>query len=302
MPMREREEIQKVLRGISDGPEQPEGNRPTVTVAGIQCTAGTSRDENLKRLMAFSQAAIEKKARILLFAECFSLPWLHTISREAYRQLAETVPGPSTAPFIDLAAEHDIWCICPIYERIGDTRFFSSVVIGPDGVAGVYRKVQPAAKPYWEETALADAGDQLPVYDLGFLKIGILMGWDCFFPEAARILGLKGADLLFVPTASAFASQRRWFNVLTGHSICNGYFTVRVNRCGSEAELSFYGESFCVDPFGDIVTEPTFHKDALMLSDIDLNEVVQARQEFSFLDERRPELYSPLQPVREEDE
>jgi len=300
--MREREEIQKVLRGISEGPEPSHQEPRRVTIAGIQCTAGKNRDDNLKRLLQFARTAVDRGARLLFFPECFSLPWMHMMPASDYRDYAESIPGPSTRPFIELAAAHDAWCFCPVYEQNGMDRFFSTVIIGPGGVHGVYRKIQPAAKPYWEETSLAAPGNDLPLFDLGFVKIGVLMGWDCFFPEAARILALKGAELLFVPTASAMASQKRWFHVLTGHSVCNGYFVVRVNRCGSEAELGFYGESFCVDPFGEPVTQPTFHKDALLVADIDLNEVSLARCEFSFMEERRPGLYGLIAVSRDTDE
>ncbi|MBN1296207.1 hypothetical protein JXA80_05455 [bacterium] len=294
MPMREREEIQKVLRGVSDGlADRPRVSRP-LRIAGIQCAAGTSREENIKRIGIFAGTAMESGARVIVFPECFSLPWMHTMEPGAYTVLAEPVPGPSTEPFIRMAAARDVFFVCPVFEQENGSRFFSAVVIGPEGVMGVYRKVQPAQVAYWEERQMVNPGDVYPVFDLGFTRIGILMGWDLFFPEAVRILALQGAELIIAPTASAMASQRRWIHVLAGHSICNGLFIFRINRCGTENGLPFYGESFCVDPFGEPIGEPVFHRDAVLLVDIDLEDVARARGEFAFLVERRPDLYGAL--------
>ncbi len=143
-----------------------------------------------------------------------------------------------------------------------------------------------------KKSRLAEPGESLPVYDLGFGKIGIVMGWDVFFPEAVCSLALRGAEIIIAPTAAAMASKFRWLSVLSSHAVCNNVFVIRVNRCGKENDLDFYGESFCVDPFGVLLDEPTFHRDSLMVMDLDLKEVGIARKEFPFLAERRPDLYA----------
>jgi len=115
-----------------------------------------------------------------------------------------------------------------------------------------------------------------------------------FFPEAARLLSLKGAELIIAPTAAALASSSRWLSVLIGHAICNNCWVFRVNRCGKESDLEFYGESFCVDPFGHLLEEPTFHRDSLMIADLDFTDVNKAKQEFPFHRERRMDIYGSI--------
>ncbi|MCD4655536.1 carbon-nitrogen hydrolase family protein [bacterium] len=294
MSMRKREEIQKVLRGLAPYPEDSLIEKNLVRLAGIQCRASDSRKANLDRYLQFTQTALERGAKLVVFPECFSLPWFHTMDKENFLEMAETVTGPSTEPFLNLAQKYKTFFICPILEVYQKHYYFTSVVIGPDGIMGVYRKIQPADTEYWEERQYVEAGDELSVFDFGFTKVGILMGWDVFFPEAVRMLSLKGADLIIAPTAAAMISHSRWLNVLIGHAVCNNCWVMRVNRCGKERELQFYGESFCVDPFGKLNEQPTFHKDALMIVDVDFADVELARREFPFQKERRIDLYTPF--------
>lgn len=291
MSMRKREEIQKVLRGIAPVSNQTQEPVRPVTMAAVQFSASLDRTANIKRALQFAQTAIERGAQLVCFPECFTLPWLHQLDRDEYLELAETIPGPSTEPFLRLAADTGTVFVCPILEIADSRNYFTAVIIGPDGIIGKYRKTHLANVAFWEESEIVDTGTQLPVFDIGFAKIGVLMGWDLFYPEAVRTLTSHCAELIVAPTASALASQSRWLNVLIGHAVCNNCFMLRVNRCGVEGDLEFYGESFCVDPFGHLLEQPTFHRDSVMISEVDMDDVKTARSEFDFMLARRPDLY-----------
>jgi N-carbamoylputrescine amidase len=293
MSLRKREEIQEVLRGLA----KPDGNyvnKSPVKVAGIQFSATGDRDHNVARAMRFAEIALDKGSKIICFSELFALPWLK-LDDDSYFDLAEKIPGPSTEPFYRLASESDSIIMCPIYERCGDKLFDSVVIIGKEGVCGIYRKNQIPNVPFWEESRFFVPGDGgFPVFDTPFGKIGIQIGWDVFFPEGFRMLAMKGAEIVFAPTAAALDSQFRWVTVLRANAIFNNVFAFRINRVGSEGDIKFYGKSFCIDPFGEFAAKPVFHRDAIVIVEIDRDAVRLARNEFPFLEERRKELYSEL--------
>jgi N-carbamoylputrescine amidase len=133
-----------------------------------------------------------------------------------------------------------------------------------------------------------------PVIEIGSLKIGIQICWDVFFPEGARILALKGADVILCPTASAFQSQPRWIHTICAHAVANNCYLIRINRVGKENDQEFYGESFAVNPFGEFILEPVGKTDAIALVEVDTALVHNARDGFSFFKNRRPELYRLL--------
>lgn len=283
--------------------KSPAGVTATYRVAGIQCAWQKTWEDTMKRNLLLTHTALDKNARLIVFPECFNLPWFHTVDTAEFVKMAELVPGPSTEPFIQLSRQYPSTFVCPIYEQTAESRFFSSIIIQAGQVVGVYRKIHLSRSGNWDETCLAESGELLPVVNIGDLNIGILMGWDAFFPEAVTSLALRGMDFLIVPSAAAMASKFRWLSVLTSHSVCNNVFVIRVNRCGKEGELEFYGESFCIDPFGVLMDEPTFHRDSVMITDLDLSEIAAAQGEFPFLKERRPEIYGSYpggMPGREE--
>jgi len=134
----------------------------------------------------------------------------------------------------------------------------------------------------------------LPVFDTKFGKIGIQICWDNFYPEGSRILALKGAQIIFAPTAAAFASQERWQTVISANAIVNGVFIFRANRVGSEEMHHFYGQSFCVDPAGELLEQPSGAGDGIYEVDIDLSLVKKTRRDYPYLKGRRQELYAVL--------
>jgi N-carbamoylputrescine amidase len=295
MSMRKREEIQEVLRGITDGQQEDYTPQRPIRLAGIQFSCSENKSNNIQRAVEFTKVCLEKCPKIICFAEFFSLPWLFLNKEVDLTLYSESVPGPSTEPFFSLSSEFDTVFICPILEHEGEKFFNSTIIIEKGNVVGCYRKVQLSNIPFWEETKGLTPGDRgFPVFQTGAGLIGIQIGWDNFFPEGARILALNGAEIVLAPTSSAFESYNRWINALSGNAIANNLYFFRVNRVGKEGYLDFYGRSCCIDPFGELVTEPAFHKDAVFIVDIDLSVVALARQEFPFLKERRTELYDKI--------
>jgi N-carbamoylputrescine amidase len=267
-----------------------------IKIAGIQMVCREDKDANIQKALRMGKLAAEKGARIICFQELFNTRWFPRDIDEGNRLLAEAVDGPSVSAMRTLAKEKGVALICPFFERDGDQYFNTAAVIDQGGeVVGTYRKIHVPQIPLWEERAYFSPGDKgFPVFDLGFVKIGVQICWDNFFPEGTRDLALQGAQIVFAPTAAAFASQQRWLKVLAGNAIVNGLFIMRVNRVGSEPRQDFYGMSFCISPEGDLVDEPTGLQEGILLVEISLDEVSRVRKEWPFLKDRRPEVYSLL--------
>jgi len=209
--------------------------------------------------------------------------------------LAEEQDGPSISKMKNLSREGGVVIICPIFEREGEKFYNSAVVIDGGEILGVYRKIHIPQIPLWEERYYFSPGNiGFPVFKTKFATIGIQICWDNFFPEGSRILALKGAQIIFSPTAAAFASQKRWETMISGNAIANGVYILRVNRVGSEEKQDFYGSSFCVSPEGELIDKPTGMKEGIALIDIDLKYVESVRKEWPFFKDRKPEFYAEI--------
>ena len=185
----------------------------------------------------------------------------------------------------------------PIFERAMDGVYYNtSVVVNKDGtILGRYRKNHIPNLSCWEEGYYFSPGDLgFPVFHTEWAVIGVQMCWDNFFPEGARILALKGAQVIFCPTACAFASKGKWEKVISANAVNNGLFCFRINRVGKENGLDVYGQSFCTDPEGEFIAWPSGLTDAVILATIDLNKIEKTRRTWSFFKERRPEIYGEV--------
>ena len=264
--------------------------------AGIQMTCGSDIEANRQKACDMVQMAAEGGADIVAFQEMFCLQWFPHEKNQDHFQFAEALDGPTIQLFKRLALDKGIVLICPIFEKEGTLYYNTAVVIGPDGkIIGRYRKIHVPNLPYWEERFYFDPGDLgFPVFKTPFGSIGIQLSWDIFFPEGTRVLALKGAELMFVPTSAAFASHSRWEKVICGNALSNNVYIFRVNRVGREKEQHFYGKSFCVNPNGDLIAEPAGLKDAIVFAKVDLGEVQRSRAIWNFFRDRRPQEYGEL--------
>ena len=269
----------------------------SVKVAGIQMACHSETDKNLEKVLNLINMAAEQDAKIICLQEFFHTPWFPAKADENLFSLSETLSGPIVSSLKEKAKEKGIVIVAPIFEKVMDGLYYSTaVVINTDGsVLGTYRKNHIPNVTYWEEAYYCSRGDLgFPVFHTEWATIGIQMCWDNFFPEGSRILALKGAQIIFCPTACAFASQNKWEKVISANAMNNGLFCFRVNRVGQENGLDFYGQSFCVNPEGEFMTGPSGLTDAVVLAQIELSKIVQTRQTWNFFKERRPEIYGEV--------
>jgi len=267
-----------------------------IKLAGIQLSCSEEKGRNIEKAVRFAEIAIEKGAHIICFQELFTTHWFPKEMNKHYFSLAERTDGFTIGTMQKLAKRFGVVLICPIFEIEEDSFYNSAIVIDASGeVLGSYRKIHIPQIPLWEERYYFSPGNHgFPVFKTKFAPIGIQICWDNFFPEGARILALKGAKILFSPTAAAFASQRRWETVISSNAIVNGIFIFRVNRVGSEEKQDFYGRSFCISPEGEYLDKPTGMKDSIALIEIDLKNIDKIRKEWPFFKDRKPNSYEEI--------
>jgi len=185
-----------------------------------------------------------------------------------------------------------------MFETADDSAYYNTtVVVDANGhIMGIYRKNHVPDLPNYQERFYFKPGNLgFPVFKTRYATIGVQTCWDNFFPEGARLLALKGAQILFCPTAcSSPASAAKWERAIAGHAVYNSVYAFRVNRIGTEGTMTFYGKSFCMDPNGDYVTEPAGAIEGVVLADLDLGRINLIRDDWTFLQERRPGIYTEL--------
>ena len=269
-----------------------------LTIAGIQLTCGPDVKVNFSKALDLVQIAVERGAKIICFAECFAWPWFPRKGSEAQRALAEPIPGPMTQALQLVAEQAQAVLIAPMFETADDSAHYNTtVVVDANGhILGIYRKNHIPDLPNYQERFYFQPGNLgFPVFKTRYATIGVQTCWDNFFPEGARALALKGAQILFCPTAcSSPGSVTKWERAIMGHSVYNCLYAFRVNRIGTEGTMTFYGKSFCVDPNGDFVTEPAGAIEGVVLADLDLDRIKLVRDDWTFFLDRRPEIYSEL--------
>lgn len=268
-------------------------------VAGIQFACSTDTNKNLETALTLSKMAIERGAKIICYQELFNLPWFPaTQSSKKSFQYAENVKGPTIKKLRKFAKDNSVVLVCPFYEKEDDGIYYNSAaVIDADGkLLGLYRKTHIPEIPYWHEKCYFKPGNLgFPVFDTAYGKIAVQICWDVFFPEIARIYAMKGAKIIFAPTASDLEEAKsKWEKVLASSAITNGVFVFRVNRVGNEKFNNFYGHSFCLNPHGEAICGPSGSNDGILVAEIDLSQVEETRKIWPFLRDRREEIFGEL--------
>ena len=272
-------------------------------LAAVQLSASPDLERNLRKAAQHLEAAAQRGARIACLPELFGTPWFPRERAEESFRLAEPADGPLNSEIARLSAELGVGVVCPFFERAADGTYYNSASLYDSRGCrvGLYRKVHVPDLPLWEERFYFAPGNLgFPVFDLEGVRVGVQICWDNFFPEGFRCLALAGAQVVFVPTAAAFASQERWLAMAVSHAIANGLYVVRVNRVGKEIEQDFYGHSFCVKPDGDLSAEPIGRNEGVLLAEFDPSEVERARRTWPFLRDRRPREYAGLAGVAQD--
>lgn len=266
-------------------------------IAGIQMHCHPDPKKNLEKAKNLALIAAERGAKIICFQELFHTHWFPADINSTHFQLAESIPGPITDAFSMLALQNQIVIILPMFERDEQGNYFNTAaVIDANGqILGKYRKLHIPQIPLWEEKFYFQPGNLgYPVFATKYARVGIQICWDNFFPEGARILALKSAQIIFSPTAAALATQAKWEKVICANAAMSGLFIFRVNRVGKEAKQHFYGQSFCADPEGELVDLPSGRQEGIVMVDLDLQEIERTRRVWTFLSERRPEIYGEI--------
>jgi len=247
-------------------------------------------------------------AQIICLQEVFFGPYFCAEQNTKWYDAAEEIPnGPTTKKFQDLARELGVVIILPIYEREGIATYYNTAaVIDADGTyLGKYRKqhiphvgVGNEGCGFWEKFYFKPGNLGYTVFDTAFAKVGVYICYDRHFPEGARILGLKGAEIIFNPSATvAGLSEYLWKLEQPAHAVANGYYVGAINRVGYESPWNmgeFYGQSYLVDPRGNFVAMGSRDKDEVVIGEMDKKIIREVRDTWQFYRDRRPETYSEM--------
>jgi len=287
-------------------------NRDAFTVGLIQMTLDANPEANLKKAAALAERAAKDGARVICLPELFRSHYFCQKEDAGYFELAEPVPGPSTEAMAAVARRHKVTVVTPLFERRAPGLYHNSAaVIGPDGgVAGLYRKMHIPDDPGYYEKFYFTPGDLgYKAFDTDVGRIGALICWDQWYPEAARLTSLRGAGILFYPTAIGWHPREKaqlgdsqvdaWITIQRSHAIANGVYVAAVNRAGLERPaggdgIEFWGNSFLCDPFGIVVARAGSQGEEVILGTVDPCRVETVRQGWPFLRDRRIDSYAGL--------
>jgi beta-ureidopropionase len=242
-------------------------------------------------------------AQITCLQEIFYGPYFCAEQETRWYDLTEPIPGGPTIKLMqDLARQHHMALVVPIYELEQEGVYYNTaaVIDNTGKYLGKYRKnhIPHVAPGFWEKFYFRPGNLGYPVFDLGFVKIGVYICYDRHFPEGARALGLNGAEIVFNPSATvAGLSEYLWKLEQPAHAVANGYFIGAINRVGTEAPWNigqFYGTSYFCNPRGKIIAEASREKDEVLVADLDLDQIKEVRQTWQFFRDRRPDSYGDL--------
>jgi N-carbamoylputrescine amidase len=255
----------------------------------------------LERHLPFIEQAGREKVQLLCLQEIFNGPYFCPSQDARWYDAAEPVPGPTTEALVPYARKHGMVMVLPVYEREQAGVYYNTAaVIDADGrYLGKYRKNHlPHTAGFWEKYFFKPGNLGYPVFETAYARIGVYICYDRHFPEGARLLGLKGAEVVFNPSATvAGLSQYLWKLEQPAHAVANGYFMGCLNRVGEEAPWKigkFYGHSYFVDPRGKILAEGGEDEDELVTAEMDLDLIEEVRRIWQFYRDRRPETYGEM--------
>jgi N-carbamoylputrescine amidase len=284
----------------------------------IQMQMGADPDANFGRAVEHIREAARRGAQVICLPELFQTQYFCQREDHALFNLAEPIPGPSTERLSALARELRVAIVASLFERRAAGLYHNTAVtLNSDGnLSSVYRKMHIPDDPLYYEKFYFTPGDLgFQAVDTAFGRIGTLVCWDQWYPEGARITALKGAEVLFYPTAIGWhpaekaefgeAQYDAWQTIQRGHAIANGVYVAGVNRVGKEhgdvrgdrAEgqgIEFWGGSFLADPFGRVIAKASHDQEEVLIAEIDLGLQEDTRRNWPFLRDRRIDAYKPI--------
>jgi len=284
----------------------------TVTIGLVQMRCGPDPARNLARAVAHVRTAARRGAEIVCLPELFRSRYFCQTEDHANFALAEAIPGPTTRALGRLAAELGVAVIASLFERRAPGLFHNTIAVldARGKLAGKYRKMHIPDDPLYYEKFYFTPGDLgFRAWRVGRATVGTLVCWDQWYPEAARLTALAGAEILFYPTAIGWhpgekategaAQHAAWETVQRAHAITNGVFVAAPNRVGHEAPaggpgIEFWGQSFVVDPAGRVLARASADREQVLVVPCDLDAVETARTHWPFLRDRRIDAYGGL--------
>ncbi len=283
------------------------------TVGLIQMATTPDPDDNLARAVEWVERAARDGAAVICLPELFRSPYFCQREDPALFDLAEPIPGPSTEALGKIAKARQVTVIASLFERRAAGLYHNSVVVldAQGEVAGIYRKMHIPDDPGYYEKFYFTPGDLgFKTFDTPVGRIGVLICWDQWYPEAARLTALRGADILFYPTAIGWhphekdtfgvSQQDAWRTIQRGHAIANGVYVAAVNRVGLEkpvedaAGIEFWGTTFLSDPFGVVVAEADSRGEQVVMGEVDRARIEDVRRNWPFLRDRRIDAYGKI--------
>ena len=273
-----------------------------IRAALVQTAWTGDKDSMIATHVRYIEEAAKGGAQVMCLQELFYGPYFCQVQDTKYYGYTEKIPdGPTTKLMQETARKHGIVLIVPMYEEDGPGIYYNTAaVIDADGrYLGKYRKTHiPHVNGFWEKFYFRPGNTGYPVFDTAVGKVGVYICYDRHFPEGARALGLNGAEMVFIPSATSRGlSMHLWGIEQTAHAIANGYWVGTINRVGKETEFGpndYYGSSYFADPRGKIVAQASDKDEQLLCADLDLDMVRQVRNTWQFYRDRRPDMYAPL--------
>jgi N-carbamoylputrescine amidase len=284
----------------------------------VQMSTTPDPEENLQRAIERVRDAVSRGAQIVCLPELFQTQYFCQREDAALFDLAEPIPGPTTAKLANVAKELRIVLIASLFEkRAAGVYHNTAAIFDADGqLRGLYRKMHIPDDPLYYEKFYFTPGDLgYRAFDTNVGRVGALVCWDQWYPEGARITALQGAHVLFYPTAIGWhpsektefgtAQHDAWRTIQRAHAIANGVYVAVVNRVGFEtgdirgnsapgAGLEFWGASFLCDPFGRVIAEASHDKEEILVGEVDLHALEDIRRNWPFLRDRRIDSYAPI--------
>jgi N-carbamoylputrescine amidase len=288
-------------------------SRPALPVALIQMRCSADPADNLARALGLSRKAAQNGAKLICLPELFRSRYFCQSEDSAHFALAEPVPGPGTEAFAKVAAEFDTTIVISLFERRAPGLFHNTAAVldGRKGYAGKYRKMHIPDDPRFYEKYYFTPGDLgFRSFPTGVGNLGVLVCWDQWYPEAARLTALKGAEILIYPTAIGWQPEEKarlgerqhaaWELTQRAHAVANGCFVLAINRTGFEPDptgrggIEFWGQSFAVAPDGRILARGPADAEATLELELLTEEIEAFRIGWPFLRDRRIDAYEAI--------
>ena len=284
------------------------------TIGLTQFAISPDAEENMRHAAHWVGQAARAGSQVVCLPELYRSQYFCQKEDVALFDLAETIPGPSTDAFQRVAQDHGVAIVLPVFEKRAPGLYHNTaVIIDADGsLAGMYRKMHIPDDPAYYEKFYFTPGDLgFKAFDTRFGRIGALICWDQWYPEGARLTALRGAAVLFYPTAIGWhphekeqhgtAQREAWMTVQRGHAVANGVYVAAVNRVGFEhpvpeqAGLEFWGSSFIADPQGVVIAQASADQEEVLVAEVDLAHLETIRQNWPFLRDRRIDAYGGIE-------